>query len=58
MSVAQLSPEHLFTLANQSELAVTYKKQGRWEAAEWLETQTLERSTGFLAMEHPHTLHF
>ena len=49
-SKEKLGADHLDTLTSMANLASTYRKQGRWDAAEELEVQDLD-----LALQSPLT---
>ena len=55
-STRMLGQEHPDTLWSMTNLASTYRKQGRWKEAEELEVQAMEASTRMLGQEHPDTL--
>ncbi|KAN0085309.1 hypothetical protein V8E54_001776 [Elaphomyces granulatus] len=51
-----LGPEHPSTLNSISNLAVTYRKQGRWKEAEELEVRVMETRKTVQGQEHPDML--
>ena len=52
-----LGLQHPDTLTGMSNLASTYKNQGRWkEAEELLQVQVVETRKNVLGLEHSHTL--
>jgi hypothetical protein len=55
-SARVLGPEHPDTLTSMSNLASTYRNQGRWKEAESLGVQVMERRKRVLGLEHPSTL--
>jgi hypothetical protein len=52
----KLGADHPNTLTSMSNLASTYRRQGRWEEAEQLEVQVMEMSKTKLGADHPDTL--
>jgi hypothetical protein len=48
--------EHPSTLARMSNLASTYRNQGRWKEAEQLEVQVVKTRKRLLGEDHPSTL--
>ena len=52
----KLGKDYPNTLANISNLALTYCSQGRWEEAEQLQVQVMEMSKTKLGDNHPDTL--
>jgi len=55
-SARMLGEEHPDTLTSMANLALTYRKQGRWKEAEELNMQVMETSIRVLGEEHPSTL--
>ena len=51
-----LGPEHPSTLISMTDLASTYRYQGRWKEAEELEVQVMEARKRVPGPEHPRTL--
>ena len=51
-----LGLEHPYTLTSMTNLASTYRNQGRWKEAEELFVQVMETSSRVLGLEHPDTL--
>jgi hypothetical protein len=51
-----LGTEYLDTLTNITNLALTYRNQGRWKKAEELKVQVIETRKRVLGTEHPDTL--
>ncbi len=51
-----LGEDHPDTLASLNNLALLYKKQGRYEEAEPLHIQALEKCRAVLGEDHPDTL--
>ena len=51
-----LGAEHPSTLSSITNLASTYRNQGRWKEAEELFVQVMETSSRVLGQEHPSTL--
>ena len=47
--------EHTDTLRSMENLAATYRNQGRWNEAEQLEVQVMEKRKKLLGAEHPDT---
>ncbi len=52
----KLGADHPDTLTSMSNLASTYRKQGRWDKAETLDIQAMEKSKTQLGADHPDTL--
>ena len=50
-----LGAEHPDTLTSMTNLASTYKSQGRWNEAEKLQIQVMDMAKSLLGAEHPHT---
>ena len=55
-SKKKLGVDHPSTLTSMANLALTYRNQGRWDAAEELEVQVMEMSKKKLGVDHPSTL--
>jgi tetratricopeptide (TPR) repeat protein len=51
-----LGKEHPDTLTSMTNLASTYREQGRWKEAEELQVSVIEANKRVLGEEHPHTL--
>ena len=51
-----LGAEHPSTLASIANVALTYQSQGRWNEAEKLGIQVMEKRKTVLGAEHPDTL--
>jgi hypothetical protein len=56
MSKTKLGADHPFMLTSMANLALTYRNQSRWNAAEELEVQVIEISKTKLGADHPNTL--
>ncbi|KAF1968794.1 hypothetical protein BU23DRAFT_479214 [Bimuria novae-zelandiae CBS 107.79] len=52
----KLGADHPDTLTSMANLALTYRNQGRWDAAEELEVQVMETFKKKLGADHPDTL--
>jgi hypothetical protein len=52
----KLGADHPYTLTSMANLASTFAKQGRWDAAEELEVQVMETRKKILGADHPDTL--
>ncbi|KAJ5330533.1 hypothetical protein N7476_000316 [Penicillium atrosanguineum] len=52
----KLGENHPSTTSSMAKVALTYRKQGRWEEAEQLEVQVVETRKTKLGMDHPETL--
>jgi hypothetical protein len=55
-SKTKLGADHPATLTSMANLALTYRNQGRWDAAEELELQVIETRKAKLGADHPDTL--
>ena len=51
-----IGAEHPDTLRSMTNLAVTYREQGRWNEAEQLQVQVVEMRKKLIGAEHPDTL--
>jgi len=51
-----LGQEHPDTLSSMTNLASTYRNQGRWNEAEQLQNQVMDLRMRVLGQEHLHTL--